>query len=320
MADCIEWSQAMGHTSWFLGIENREGFCSGGVALRVHPSRALPGFRILRVERLGGNVAPAAYEATLEALAKLAREQRRILRLHVELFSPVSSTLEHLAAAAQRTGLAPSREPRCYGMTALIDLSGDADAILAGFHATARRHIRAVVKHSVEVRTVSDPGLSLRMNNLLGETLQRTGGRFEAHDWDGILRYSRDHPERSRVSGLFRTDVAGPDGLIAYAWACFHGDHAHYSTAASTRSNELRLPMAYCLAWDLMQWARAQGASYFDFGGLTGGSHGDTDPLGGISDFKRYFNGTPTRVGEEWVLEPSATAARISGMLRRLRR
>ena len=118
--------------------------------------------------------------------------------------------------------------------------------------------------------------------------------------------------------GLFRTDQSGPQGLLAFAWGCFHGDHAHYSTAASTRATDLRVPMAYSLAWELMQWARAQGAAAFDFGGISVGTHGDDDPLGGISDFKRYFQGATVRVGEEWILEPSPAAARLSRMLRRL--
>jgi hypothetical protein len=319
MADSAGWSRTLGLRSWFLGVEDREGFCRGGAAIRVHSSRSLPGFRILRVERFGGNVPEAAHDATLHAFAKLARGLSRILRLHVELFSPAPGTLSGMAAAANRAGLHPSTEPRCYGETSLVDLGGDTEALLGRFHATARRHIRAVAKHPVAVRTVDDLALAERMNDLLRETLRRTGGAFESHDWKAILRYSVDYPERSRVIGLFRTDRCGPESLIAYAWGCFHGDHAHYSTAASTRASDLRLPRAYSLAWELMQWARAQGATYFDFGGLTAGSHGDSDPLGGISDFKRYFNGTPARVGEEWVVEPHPALARLGKALHRLR-
>ena len=216
-------------------------------------------------------------------------------------------------------GFTRSAAPRCYGRTLLISLEKDPDAIFASFHSTARRHVRAIAKHPVQVRTVIDPALGSRMNELLRETLVRTGGAFEPHDWDGILQYSRDHPERSRVAGLFRTDRAGPDALLAYAWGCFHGDHAHYATAASTRATDLRLPMAYSLAWELMQWARSHGARYFDFGGLTEGSHADDDPLGGISDFKRYFNGQPETVGEEWLIQPNAAATRISGLVRKFK-
>lgn len=319
MTDYWEWSAALGHESWFLGIEDPAGFCVGGLAIRVHPSRAMPGYRILRTERLGGNLRPEAYRAAMEGLAQVARRKRRVLRLHVELFSPDPSTLDHLGAAAGRAGLMPSAVPRCYGPTTLIDVSREPAAILAGFNSTARQNIRAVAKHPVEVRPVSDPGLAGHLNHLLRDTMQRTGGTFYAREWEGILRYSRDHPDRSRVVGLFRTDQTGPAALIAYAWGCFHGDHVQYSTAATVRSPDIRMPMAYCLAWDLMQWAHARGARYFDFGGITEGSQGGADPLGGISDFKRYFKGAPATVGAEWILEPHPAAAAVNRMIHRLR-
>jgi hypothetical protein len=57
--------------------------------------------------------------------------------------------------------------------------------------------------------------------------------------------------------------------------------------------------------WDLMCWARRNGASWWDFGGITEGQQGSDDPVGGISDFKRHFSTTVRLVGERWVLEPS---------------
>jgi lipid II:glycine glycyltransferase (peptidoglycan interpeptide bridge formation enzyme) len=98
-----------------------------------------------------------------------------------------------------------------------------------------------------------------------------------------------------------------------------HGDHVQYSTAATVRSPDIRMPMAYCLAWDLMQWAHTQGARFFDFGGITEGTQGGPDPLGGISDFKRYFKGTVADVGEEWILEPHPAAAAVNRIVHRLR-
>jgi GNAT acetyltransferase-like protein len=319
MTDYGEWSESLGHTTWFLGIENEAGLCRGGLAIRVHPSRALPGFRILRVERLGANVDPSAYDATFEALARIARTSGRILRLHVETFSADAGTLARMGDAARAAGLLPSAAPRCYGPTSLIDLAREVPAILAGFNATARQNIRAVGKFPVAIRPVTDPALIPRMDELLRDTMQRTGGHTPPREWQGILPYSAAHPDRSRVIGLFRTDRPEPESLMAYAWGCCHGDHVQYSTAASTRAADLRLPMAYGLAWDLMQWGHAQGAKLFDFGGITEGTQGGADPLGGISDFKRYFKGSYAVVGAEWELEPRPAAARLARFLRGLK-
>lgn len=309
MGGHADWSRATRLSSWCLGVEDANGACLGSVTIQVHPSRALPSYRILRAERFGGGVDPAAWGATLKALAAVAARQPRVLRLHVEMFALEPARLDRLHEAAQEARLTPSPFPRCYGTTALVDLRRELGEVLASFHGTARRHIRAVDKNPVEVRTITDEKLGPRMNALLGETLARTGGAFAAKDWSAILRFSRERPDLSRVVGLFQAGPDDPDRLLAYAWGCSHGDHVEYATAASTRATELKLPMAYPLAWDLMQWAHEQGALYFDFGGLTEGSHGSEDALGGISDFKRYFNGKPARVGEEWMVEPSRFAA-----------
>lgn len=312
MADHAEWARVTGLPIWFLGVEGADRECLGGCAIQVHPSRALPGYRILRVERFGGSVESAAWDATVSALATVGTRTPRVLRLHVELLSLDPARLTALSQGARRAGLLPSPHPRCYGATALVDLSPEISEVFEGFHKTARQNIRAVVKHPVQVRHIDDVRLAPRMDELLRETLARTGGDYETLPWPEILEFSRVRPDRSRVVGLFRTDQLNPDQLLAYAWGQFHGDHVQYATAASTRSTELKVSMAYPLAWDLIQWARQQGAQYFDFGGLSEGSHGSKDPLGGISDFKRYFKGEPALVGEEWMLEPNRLAASIA--------
>ena len=70
-----------------------------------------------------------------------------------------------------------------------------------------------------------------------------------------------------------------------------------------------------------MRWAKRVGAEWFDFGGITPGTQADpTDPLGGISDFKRYFGTDVVTVGEEWVFVPRPVRAAIAGMVAKLGR
>jgi lipid II:glycine glycyltransferase (peptidoglycan interpeptide bridge formation enzyme) len=72
--------------------------------------------------------------------------------------------------------------------------------------------------------------------------------------------------------------------------------------------------------WDLIVWAKRTGARLFDFGGITRGTHSDEDPLGGISDFKRYFSRQIVPVREEWVLNHhTRRAAVVAAVHRRLR-
>lgn len=303
------WAQVQGLRTWFLGVEDGEGHCLGGVTVHTARSRLAPGFSILRVERFGDSIHPDARAASLGALALAAGMLPRVLRLHVELFARDESQLGAIAIAASEAGFLPSALPRCYDRSAIVELGQPLDAIFAGLHKTARQNIRAATRFPVEIRPLTASQPPGPMNSLLAETFARTGGEFDRPDWTAILRYCDLHPDRSRVVGMYRTDLPDGDQLLAFAWGCFHGNHVQYATAASTRATDLKVPMAYPLAWDLIQWAHRLGASFFDFGGLSAGSHGSGDPLGGISDFKRYFKGEPARVGAEWMLEPSRFAA-----------
>ena len=63
-------------------------------------------------------------------------------------------------------------------------------------------------------------------------------------------------------------------------------------------------------------WAKRGGARFFDFGGVTAGSLASDDPLGGISDFKRYFTETLVQVGAEWSYEPRPGRAQAARMVK----
>lgn len=298
--------------SWFLAIRDSAGCCRAGFAVEVRRSRALPGHFILRVERFGYSLPAPLHDVCVAALERLARDTPRVLRMHVEVFSPEEATRQTLRSSLEAHRFRQLKEGRRYGHTIGIDLRPEEAGILASFHATARRHIRAVGKNPVALRPIEDEMFVQRMEAIYRETRTRTGGPVSHGDWASVVKLSRNHPDHSRVVGLFRTDVAGPDSLLAFAWGCGHGDHAHYETAASTRHTDLRLPLAYGLVWDLVCWARRKGATWFDFGGITQGHAGSEDPLGGISDFKRYFSKNVVAVGDEWVIEPSWIRAKLA--------
>ena len=74
----------------------------------------------------------------------------------------------------------------------------------------------------------------------------------------------------------------------------------------------MKAPLGYPLLWDLILWSKRQGANWFDLGGVTFGDKA-TDPLKGISDFKRYFSRTVEDLSEEWVMEVRPKRARVAG-------
>ena len=99
---------------------------------------------------------------------------------------------------------------------------------------------------------------------------------------------------------------------MAYAWSGLHGDFAGYDGGASARIPGVNVGLSYPLLWDLMRWSKSLGAEWFDMGGVSlGGLHSD-DPVGGISDFKRYFSKDIGTVGEDWTVEPHPSASMVA--------
>jgi len=311
----LAWASAFPtHANHFLALRDDRDTCIGGFALHIHKSRALPGHLLLRAERVGPSIAPEYFGQAAERLVRLCRENSRILRLNVELFGRDEQARAAMAQALAAAGFTKVEPMKNYPFTIALDLTSSEDQILASLHGTARRHIRAIAKHPLELRAITDVALCERLTQLTSETQSRTGGDYTQPHWPSAIKLSVDHPTRSRLIGIFRTDATGPQSLLAFAWSHHHGDHAHYDASASTRDTDIKAPLAYALIWDLCLWARQNGATWFDFGGITQTSHssGDGDALGGISDFKRYFSKTVVSVGEEWMLEPRPLRAKLA--------
>ena len=286
------------------------------------PSRLFKGFDILRIERFGGFRDEEAARGAVRGLGAVVAREKRLARVRVELFSPDFDDLGHLSRLLEGEGYGRSAEPRCYEQTAFVDLRMPIDQVFAGLHKTARRHIRAVGKRPVEIREIHDQGLASRMETLMADTFARSGAVAAQRDWASIIGFSEAHPTLSRVVGLFRaeTDGGGPEDLLAFVWGAHHGDTVEYVSGASTRAPDLKMPLSYGLMWDLIRWAHAQGATWFDMGGISAGSHDSSDPVGGISDFKRYFKPEVRTVGAEFTLDGSSVVSMVSRVVDRVRR
>jgi len=296
----------------FFMIRDAYGTPRGMFAAQRQLSRAMPGHFLLRVERFGVPLPADVQAVGVRALADLSRAIPRILRTYLGVFSPDQSVRQGIAFHAEAVGFRRSPAPRGYDNTILVDLRPDEDEIFASFQSKTRRDIRAATKFPVTVRPIEEAELAGRLDSLVNEVFARTGGDSERQNWIDIIRFSARHSELSRLVGLFRTDIAGPESLLAFAHGLHHGDHAEYSTAAATRNTDIRVPQTYVLAWDMMRWAKQHGAAFFDFGGVTPVTSDGSDPLQGISAFKRYFSKAEFAVGEEWVLEPNRLKAKLA--------
>lgn len=300
-----------------LTVRDPAGLPLPGVAVQIDRSRVLPGHRLLRVHRFGHGLPTSTWEPLIAALSRIAREDKRVLRLSIGIFSR-----EHRAeigALLARHGFQPSTTPQSYRHTLTLDLRPTLDQILQGLHKTARKNLRAVEKSPFFLRVLTTRPYADRLAYLQAASLGRTGGDARLVDWTSILDLSRSHPDLSRVIGLFTSEAdVSPDALVGFGWGCMHSDHGEYRSAGTLRQAGSNLPLSYPLLWNLIGWAREQGATWFDLGGITGVvDPSGPDPLAGISDFKRYFSRTIEEVGEEWTLEPHPARAHLAALLRR---
>jgi hypothetical protein len=324
----VEWLRAFGGpAALFCAAEDAAGRCEAGFAIQVAASRALPGHRLLRVERYTPPPSADAEAAMLEALREHARRDGRVLRVSLEIHCREPGRRATTERVLDRLGFVRCATSRRYEHTLAIDLHPTEAALMEALHSTARKNIRTAAKHPVEVRPVEEPVWAERLAALLEESMGRTGGRAKPYDWPGLIAFSGRFPELSRIVGLFRKDVSGPESLVAFALGFGHGEYAHYDASGATRTSGIRIPMTYPLLWDLILWAKRSSALWFDLGGVTVSQEDGQDALEGISSFKRFFSREVVEVGAEWVLTPRPIREQIAravgataGRLRALRR
>lgn len=311
-----EWMRHRGAPgSVSLAAVDASGRCLAMLAVQETASRALPGFRVLRLESVGDFYAGPAGISLLEAAVRLARAQGRVLRLVVELTCRSAegrAILGDALKALEFQKMAPERIPV---RTLVVELAGTEESILASFGRSTRQNIRGAAKHGLTLSVLDDPGLDARMNELLAASLARTGAALQKEDWEKVMKASAELPHRSRLIGAFHAGGQNPPNLVGFAWGRHHGDRVEYHTGASARLPGVRLPILYPVLWDLICWGRQNNGQWFDLGGVTEGTVGSDDALGGISDFKRGFSKNEIVFGEEWALEVTPLASKVASLV-----
>lgn len=305
---------------WFLLVRNADDRVCGGVAVEQVLTRAMPGFSILRLRRFGANLSVDVCNVVLEALNCLVRNSPKVLRVQACVFT--RENRDELGKVLAALGYREIVPPSNYRHTLVIDLKPGEEEIFASFSTSGRNNIRKTTKKSGQSIVISDPAYADRMKELQQEALERTQGRIASEDWRAVLKLSKERPDISQVFGLFLGEDKSPENMMAFGWVCSHGDHAEYRAGGSTRREDLKIPFGYLVTWDMIRWAKANGAEWFDMGGVTF-AEGGTDALEGISNFKKSFSKQIAEVGAEWIFEPRPMQARladtVSVVARRLR-
>lgn len=330
------WARAIassGTRAFLVAIRGSNGNCRGAFAVESSFSRALPGHRLLHIVRLGvggGGLNESSLDEGLAFLASHARRDRFVLRVTVDSFGIDADARQRTADSLRNHGFARVPATRSYPLTLLLDLAPTEEGLFAGLHKNARQGVRNIARFPVRLSTVESVDIATRLQQLSDRARQRTGGEQRPLDWRSFIEMTQRAPHLSRISILERTDRSDSDSLLAFAWACNHGEIVEYAESGSIRTDDMKISSSYALLWDLILWAKRSGARWFDLGGVTTGNTASDDPLGGISDFKRRFSQHEVEVGEQWECYPhprraalakavSATAAFVRSGLKRRR-
>lgn len=318
-----DWPAFHGRGRWYLlELDAPDAGALGAVGVWEMPLRSLPGFFVLRVHKFGHGLSPRLWRPMLEAVRDFARSRLRVVRVHVEAFNGEPGGIDHLADLAAELGFSRLPTVREYERTLFVDLSGSDDDVAHRFHRMVMKNVRKSERAGHVVRPIHDERYAVRMVALVAETFARTGGRSAPVDWRQVLRVARAAPHAHRVAGLFIDGGDAPESLSAFRWCGCSGDMADDLFAASTRLDGPAgsVPMMPAIMLHMFRWAREQGASRFDFGGVVERSDPRYAKLGSITEFKQLFGGTTERVGADFTLTIRPRLSELAGALSSLAR
>jgi hypothetical protein len=289
-----------------LQTRDAAGAPSAQIAVYLSRPRRAPWFATGLAERFGPAADGEEEEFALRTLRDLFLELGEVmaLRLRPERFESVE--LWNFQERAQRAGyrLADAGDAT---RTLIYDLRPSEEELLSGFSRKDRTKFRNKELELVEIKPLTDRRFIPQCREALNAAFARTSGEKVHFDFETTFSLISKYPDRAAVLGFFLKK--NPERLLAYSTGFRSGAMAEFSSAGSLKDSELRVfPFNYLLLWNLILWAKRSGASFLDLRGVTGG--GISDPLDGISYFKRRFGGREIEINREMtaVLKPKLHA------------
>jgi len=173
-----------------------------------------------------------------------------------------------------------------------LDITPDLDTIFNNFHQKTRYNIRLAGRKGVVVRQDCDEKDLPAFYKILKETTERDN--FLVRDYSYFETLWKVLAPRGYLK-LFMAYYEGQP--IAGTLAFLYGDKAWYIYGASSNAHRNVMPN-YLLQWTMIEWAKKNGCTMYDFRGVSGDLSED-NPLYGLYRFKKGFNGEFTEfIGE----------------------
>ncbi len=216
------------------------------------------------------------FAAVMDCIAGAAREARA---LYVKTDPDIPEANTSTARLYQERGWQASHQQIQFPHTAMLDLAGGADALLASMKPKTRYNIRLATRRGVEIEQSTDWHELFR---LYAETARRDGFAIREeryyHDLWTLFHQSAQgacflaHVDGEAVAGLYLIHV---DGI---GW---------FYTGASSQRHRDKMPN-YLLQWHAIQWLIERGCRWYDLWGAPTVMN-ESDPLWGVYRFKSGF-------------------------------
>jgi lipid II:glycine glycyltransferase (peptidoglycan interpeptide bridge formation enzyme) len=282
---------------YLLQIRSEDQKPAAQIAVFIGRSKLLPFFAMASVPNFGQARNPQEESFSLKALAETMKGIPGVMTLRLQPQRFETESLSDFQNRAERLDYFQSK-PVGPVRTLLIDLLANPETLLAALPQKTRAKIRQAAKVDAKVLELTNESTMKVCEDAMNESRRRSGASSADFDFSAPFEIGRTNGKSAKVLGLFLgTEIEKP---LAYVIGYCTGKRAEFSSAGAFGDPALRaIPYNYFLLWELMNWARAQGAEVMDLGGITDG--GADDPLQGIARFKRSFTSVEIEIGREMV-------------------
>lgn len=311
-----DWLEHSGHDFRIIQVYGEDGLpASQVVALIIRP-KGIRWFTQAKIPYFGCSSVSHEDELwLLNNLAKLLQESDGIIKIHLHAYRSEFHDLADFNNLAKRARFKLT-DSLGITRTTFLNIKPTADEILASLNAKVRRKFRINQEENFEIRALNTQEWVPQLARALNSSFLRTGGGMTVFDFQTAINFAQKHPDKICILGFFFK--SRPDELLAFLLTVRHGSIAEALSSGSLPDAELRkTSFNYLMHWQTVLWAKSHGAEALDLGGITDG--GTTDPLAGISAFKRRFTRWELEVGREFEKVTCPLRYKIFCILNKLR-